>query len=134
MGKRKEDYECENCISFKDKLKAKEYELEQKVRSITETCMQAQKDTNYWRKRANAAELKYTSQFDKDLQLDSVESDTCTKCMIIMRSYCKNIRRSRLYCNHCFPSISRPKRSHTVQIHVGLCVLDYIEPLLQMWC
>lgn len=78
MGKRKEDYGCENCISFKDKLKAKEYELEQKVRSITETCMEARKDADYWRKRANAAELRYTSQFDKDLQLDSVESDTCT--------------------------------------------------------
>jgi hypothetical protein len=60
MSKRKEAYGCENCESVKDTLKKKEYEWDQKVRSITELCSEARKQKEYWQKRAITAEQKYS--------------------------------------------------------------------------
>ena len=78
MSKRKDAYGCENCESSKDKLKKKEYEWEQKVRSISDLCSEARKQKEYWQKRAISAEQKYSDRFESDLQLDSVETDVCS--------------------------------------------------------
>jgi hypothetical protein len=78
MSKRTSAYGCENCDSFLSRLKKKEYEYEQKLRSLTEVCEKFKKDSGYWQKRAQLAEGQIKDNFEQSLQLDNVTSDICT--------------------------------------------------------
>lgn len=77
MNKQKLEYGCENCASISAKYHTKVLELEQRLKLATETCVEAQKKAEYWRKRATTAEQQYTNTFNTNLQLEEVTSDVC---------------------------------------------------------